>query len=277
MSDSEDSSLSLIDKVEVGNGPGYWGRRPRVDSSHRVYVPCARSGVKVFRCMDGRLLPTRDPLKCLCQNSRHSVCGWLAHRVCLSGQCVHGHSDPETRGTSRGGGLPVYWPSDRASEEAAPMRHISVGADRPSLLWSQHPGDIPQWQSDLWSGVTDTGGTATGEEYNHRQLLLQFPSHRPPRCVCSQWQPYHSIYIDDLVLQDCAVVQSQIWLGYEDGDIAVLTSRWQCGIFTVAFQCDPHCLWLGSGLILTYIVIFRAWTVLLWTQYFYHRNRHLWL
>ncbi len=78
MSDAEDGSLSLLDKVEVRADVSPYCC-PRVDSSHRVYVPCENYGVRVYRCQDGRWLPTWDMLRCvgkawnICVNTADTV------------------------------------------------------------------------------------------------------------------------------------------------------------------------------------------------------------
>ena len=85
----EDDSFSLLDKVEVKDM--ILDCHPRVDSSHQVYVPCGRSGVRVFRLQDGRLLQVISPLTCLasvwsiCVNTAESVFAFdlETNSVCL--------------------------------------------------------------------------------------------------------------------------------------------------------------------------------------------------
>ncbi len=218
MSDSEDGSLSLIDKVEVGNVPLLC--RPRVDSSHRVYVPCGESGVRVFRCQDGRLLPAIDPLKCMgnaeciCANTADTVFVGDRHTksVCL----VSVSTDTVIRQLETKQGIPYH------------AYHVSVLGQTVLVCYGDNalvtyhsdsptPGRVLQTPKGL--GKVES---ITADSHSSSFLVTDWHS----VYALSDKLIWHRIYIDVRVLQDCAVVQSQLWLGdYFHGDIAVLTSR----------------------------------------------------
>ncbi len=217
ISESEDGSLSLIDKVELGVVSV--SCRPRVDSSHRVYVPCGRSGIRVFRCQDGRLLPARDPLICVgnavnvCVNTADTVfvCDTDTWSVCL----VNVSTDTV-----------IWWP-ERPEQLRGYLYHVSVLGQTILVCYdntlvtyrsdSPTPGRVLQTPGGL-------GGVISITTDSHSSNFLVTDEHAV--YALSDNFIWHRIYTADRLLQDCAVVQSQIWLGYyDDGDIAVLTSR----------------------------------------------------
>ncbi len=196
-----------------------WSCRPRVDSSHRVYVPSGRSGVKIFHYQDGRLLPARDPLKCvgdpwsICVNTADTVfvCDWGTLSVCL----VNVSSDTVIRRLER-----------PAQIQDLP-RHISVLGH--TVLVCYGDNTLVTYHSDS----PTPGRVLQTPEGLDEVRSITTDSHSSSFLVTDKYAVYalsdkliwHRIYTDDRWLQDCAVVQSKLWLGYEDGDIAVLTSR----------------------------------------------------
>ncbi len=223
MSDTEDGSLSLIDKVEVEDVS--WVCPPCVDSSHRVYVPCGRYGVRVFHCQDGRLLPARDPLMCvgdarsICANTADIVfvCDWgrVSPSVCL----VNVSSDT------------VISQLVRPAQVSGYPYHVSVLGQAVLVCYGDNtlvtyrsdsptPGRVLQTPEGLDRVRSITADT-------HSSSFLATDQHSV--YVLSDKLIWHRIYTDDRLLQDCAVVQSRLWLGdfhiSEAGSIAVLTSR----------------------------------------------------
>ncbi len=215
MSDSEDGSLSLIDKVKVGIVP--WYCRPLVDSSHRVYVPRGESGVRVFRCQDGRLLSARDPLKCV--RDARSVCvytadivfvgDWGTRSVCL----VNVSTDTVIRRLER----PV---------RDDPCQMFVLGQ---TVLVCYGDNTLVTYRSDSWT----PGRVLQTPEGLDEVTSITADSHSSSFLVTGRHGVYvlndnliwHRIYTEVLELMGCAVVQSQLWLGYREGDIAALTSR----------------------------------------------------
>ena len=193
--------------------------RPCVDSSHRVYVPCGESGVRIFRCLDGRLLPARDPLRCvrdacsICVNTADTVfvCDRDTESVCL----VNVSTDTVIRRLEK-----------PAQEQNSPY-HISVlwqtvlvCYDYTTLVIyrtdSPTPGRVlqtPEGLGRVISITTDCQSSSFLVTDQHSVYVL------------SDKLIWHRIYTGDRLSHDCAVVQSQLWLGYNDGDISVLTSR----------------------------------------------------
>ncbi len=217
MGDTIDGSLSLIDKVEVGSVP--WDCCPRVDSSHRVYVPCGRSGVRIFCCMDGGLLPARDPLRCVrdacsvCFNMADTVfvCDMDTGSVCL----VNVFSDTVIRQL------------ERPEQAQGYPNHMSVLGQTVLVCYgyntlvtyhsdSPTPGRLLQTPEGLgWvmSITTDCQSSSFLVTDEHSVFVLD------------DKLLWHRIYTGDRGLMDCAAVQSQLWLGYNTGDIAVLISQ----------------------------------------------------
>ncbi len=217
--EAADGSLSLLDSVEVVNDKWIWYPRPRVDSSRRVYVPCGRLGVRVFHYQDGRLLPARDPLRCvketvgLCVNTADTVFvgDWDNKSVCL----VNVFSDTVLRLLER-----------PAQVQGFP-RHMSVLEQTLIVCYGDNtlvtyrcdsptPGQVLQTPEGL-------GWVTSITTDSHSSSLLVTDGHSV--YVLDDKFLWHRIYTGDWGLMDCAVVQSQLRLGYENGDIDVLTSQ----------------------------------------------------
>ncbi len=216
MSDSEDGSLSLIDKVEVGRV--HWGCRPRVDSLHRVYVPSGKYGVRIFRCQDGRLLPARDPLRCV--RDARSICVNTADTVFVV--------DRDT-----GSVCLASVSLDTVIRRLETPAHVLFYPHRVSLLGETvllcyGDNTLVTYRSDSPTHCRVLQ-TPEGLDYvqsitadSHSCCFLCTDGHAV--YVLSDKLIWHRIYTGDRGLMDCAVVQSQLWLGYLGGDIDVLTS-----------------------------------------------------
>ncbi len=179
VSGAKDGSLSLLDKVEVGELAR--GCLPRVDSSHLVYVQCGWSGVYIFRCQGGRLLPVRDPLRCvryarsICVNTADTVfvCDWDTDSVCL----VSVSSDRVIRRL------------ERPAQIRGHPYHVSV-LGQTVLVFYDYNNTLVTYRSN--SPTPDhvlqaLGGLGwVGGECNHRQSLLQFPYMPLGLCGCSR-------------------------------------------------------------------------------------------
>ncbi len=215
---AQDGSLSLLDKVKIGDGS--WVGPPRSDSSHLVYVPCGRSGIRIFRCQDGRLLPARDSLRCV-GNARSTdvstadtvfVGDWDTASICL----VKVSSDTVIRRLERPSRVWLY------------PRHVSVLGQTVLVCYGDNllvyrsdsptPGQLLQTPEGL-----RRVSSITTDSQSSSFLITDWIS--GSLYVLDDKLLWHRIYTGDPGLMGCAVVRSQLWLGYENGDIAVLTSR----------------------------------------------------
>ena len=217
ISSAEDGSFTLLDKVEMGTD--LYIARPRVDYSHRVYVPCGNYGVRVFRCQGGRLLPARDTLKCVgfarsvCVNTADTVfvCDWRTESVCL----VSVSSDTVIRRLERPAqvlGLPYYVSVLGQTVLVCYYDNtlVTYRSDSPT------PGQVlqkPEGLETVTSITTDAHSSifiVTGD----RSVF-----------VLDDKLIWHRIYTGEYHIRDGSMVQSQLWLGYYGGEIAVLTSQ----------------------------------------------------
>ena len=215
MRSAKDGSLILLDKVEVGYV--YSGCCPRVDSSHRVYVPCGWSGVRLFCYQGGRLLPAREPLRCVrgavavSTADTVSVCVADAESVCL----VNASSDTTIRRLSRPAQV-QGWPYHMSVLEQT----VLVCYDDNTLVTyhsdSPTTGEVLQTPEMLGkvSSITTDSNSSSYLITDYRTVY-----------VLDNKRLWHRIWECSGALQSCAVVRSQLWLGYEYGDLAVLTSR----------------------------------------------------
>ncbi len=218
MSKADDGSLELLDKVNVGDVDLHC--RPRVDSGHRVYVPCGRSGVRIFHCQDGRLLPARDPVKCVknaistCVNTADTllVGDWDTSHVYL----VNVSTESEIRRLQR-----------PAQVQGHPYQ-VSVFEQRVLVCYGNKT--LVTYRSDSLTPArvlqTPEGlgkvSSITSDSHSSNFLVTGYSS----VYVLDNKLLWHRIYTGSSILQDCAVVQSQLWLGdYFRGGIAVLKSQ----------------------------------------------------
>ncbi len=217
ISSAEDGSLTLLHKVVVGKDL-YFGH-PRVDSSHRVYVPRGRYGVKVFRCEDCRLLPARDPLKCVgsamsvCANTADTVfvCDCYTKSVCL----VNVSSDTVIRQLERPVQVRGY------------PEHVSVLGQ--TVLVCYDDATLVTYRSDSPT-PSQVLQTPEGLEYvtsittdTQASIFLVTGDHSV--FVLDDKLIWHRIYTGEDYISDACMVQSQLWLGYYPRDITVLTSQ----------------------------------------------------
>ena len=211
-------SLSLLDKVEVGDVP--WDCRPRVDSLHRVYVPCGGSGVKVFSCQDGHLIPARNPLRCvrnacsICVNTADTVFvgDWYSDSVYL----VSVSTDTVIRRL------------ETPAEVQGYPHHMSVLGQ--NVLFCYADNTLVTYHSDSPTpfnvlqkpeGLREVGSMTT----DSRASFLITDWSGGPVYVLDDRLLWHRIYTAGYGLRDSAVVESQIWLGFDDGHIDVLASQ----------------------------------------------------
>ncbi len=217
ISSPEDGSLTLLDKVEMRKDL-YFGH-PRVDYSHRVYVPCASFGVRIFRCEDCRLLPARDPLMCVgnavsvCVNTADTVFvgDWDTPSVCL----VNVSSDTVIRRLERPVqvlGLPYY---------------VSVLGQ--TVLVCYYDATLVTYRTD----IPTPGQVLQTPEGLERVTSITTDAHSSIFIVTGYRSVFvlddkliwHRIYTGEDYICDGSMVQSQLWLGYDGGEIAVLTSQ----------------------------------------------------
>ncbi len=210
--------LSPLDKVEVGDVS--WNCRPRVDSLHRVYVPCGTSGVKVFHCQDGHLIPARDPLRCvrnacsICVNTTDTVFvgDWYTNSlylVSVSTDTVIKRLETPTEGK----GYPYY-------VSVLGQRVLFCYADNTLVIYdsdSPTPFKVLKKPEGL-KGVS----SITSDSHSSSFLITNFGG---PVYVLDDKLLWYRIYTGHHELHDCDVVESQLWLGYEQGDIDILTSQ----------------------------------------------------
>ncbi len=219
MGDAEDGILSLIDKVALEDVP--WPGHPRVDGSHRVYVPCGMFGVWIYRCQNGCLRLDSGPLecvrdaRCVCVNTADTVFlgDWDTKSVCL----VNVSSDIVIRRLEKPAqvrGLPLYMsvlgPTVLVCYKEKVSTLVTYRSD------SLNPGRVLQRPED--SIIT----SITTDSHSSSVLITGWYGYV---YVLDDKLIWHRIYTGDRGLMECDVVQSQLWLGYENGDIAVLTSR----------------------------------------------------
>ncbi len=215
---AQDGRLSLLDKVEVWGV--CWDSRPRVDSSHRVYVPCDVSGVRIFRCQGGRLLPVREPLRCVgnawsvCVNTADTV--FVVDMDTMSVCLVNVSMDT------------VIMRLETPAHVWGDPYHVSVIGQTVMVCYGSNtlvtydsdsltPGHVLQTPEGL--------GSVTGITADSHSSSFIITGYRCTVYVLDERLLWHRIYSGDGELKDCAVVQSQLWLGHYRKDIAVLTSH----------------------------------------------------
>ncbi len=223
------SSFSLLDQAGVPYSP--FDGHPRVDNSHRVYVPSDRSGLLVFRCQSGRLLPARDPLRCvrdacsICVNTGDTlfVCG--SGTVCL----VSVSRDTVIRQLRRPAQV---WGDPRHVSVLGQTVLVCYGINTLVIYRSDSPtpGRVLQTPGGLEfvnSIITDSHSSSFLVTDSQSVFVLDVNLfwHR----IVYKGAGIRGLLLEDehrrAVTEDCAVVQSQLWLGYGVvGIIDVLTS-----------------------------------------------------
>ncbi len=214
----EGGGLSLMDKEEVGDVS--WVCLPRIDSSHRVYVPCGRFGVRIFRYQDCILLPAREPLRCvdnamsICVNTADTVlvADATTESVCL----VNVPTDTVIRRLGRPAQVQGY------------PNYVSVRGQTVLVCYDENT--LVTYRSDrLTLGQVlqppeglGTVSSITTDSHSSSFLITDYTG---SVFVLDDKLLWHRIYTGGSGLHDCAVVQSQVWVGCDDRDIHVLTSH----------------------------------------------------
>ncbi len=215
---AKNGSPILLDEVEVIK-ESYWGSYPSVDSSHRVYVPCGESGVSVFSYQNtiSRLIP--DPLTCV----RHAscICANTADTVFV------GVWDTKSIYLVDVSTDTVIRQLERPAQVRGSAHYISVLGQ--TVLVCCTDNSLVTYRSD-----SQAPGTVLHTPRRlGRVTSITTDSHSSSFLITDERSVYalddkllwHRIYVGRGKLRDCAVVESQLWLGYEDGVIAVLSSQ----------------------------------------------------
>lgn len=201
---TEDGSLRLLGSAWVGDVPT--DCRPRVDSFHRVYVPCHTAGVRVFHYQNGSLLPAREPLRCvwtaisIAVNTLDTVyvCNWEPISVCV----VSVSADTVIRQLER----PAQVPAPRHIAVLGETALVCYGDNTLVLydsnsLTSDQVLRTPEGLEEVTSVTTDS--------FSSSFLVTD----RRAVFVLDDKGLWHRIYTGDYGLVDCVVAQSQLWLG----------------------------------------------------------------
>ena len=225
--ESEDGNLNLLDNVNLMRGNVLYVPCPRpcVDSLHRVYVPCGPPGIKVFHYQDGRLLPAREPLRCvksvsiICPNTSDTVFVYdentrSIYLVSVSTDTVirklqepaHEWDSPHNMSVLGQTLIVQYHDYDRSLDTL-----VTYHSDRLTLTQVlQTPEGLPRVKSI----TTDRDSSSILVVAGHFVFAVDDKF------------LWHRIYRHANTLRDCAVVQSQLWLvDYESNEIVVLSSQ----------------------------------------------------
>ncbi len=220
ISGASDRSLILRDRVEVEGVDAFC--RPRVDSSHRVYVPCRYSGVRIFQCERGRLLPARDPLKCveraesLAVNTVDSLYVGGNNSICL----VSVSTDTVIRRLHK-------------PEQVGDVAPWNVSVLGETVLVCYGDNTLVMYRSDSATlgqvlqtpkGLVDVSSINTD---GHSSFLVTDYDYNSVFVLDRAGNLRHRIQGDPDrgTLRDCAVVRSQLWLGYYLSGIVVMSSE----------------------------------------------------
>ncbi len=221
-----DLSLSLMSSVELRDVEMIC--HPRVDNAHQVYVPCWTAGiVTIFRYEGGRLQPARDPLTCVeaptCLSFDAAgtlyVCDNASKFVCL----VNVSTNTVIRRLDKPALVGDYKP--RRLSVLGRVVLVCYGAN--TLVIHNVDSPTPGQVLHTPEGLREVSSITTGGHSNF--------------VVTGKWPGSHYVYVLDRAghllykvrphgervsgYVDCAVVQSQLWLGYTNGYIAVMTPQ----------------------------------------------------
>ncbi len=215
-----DGGFRLIDSVEVEGAE--WDCTPRVDlSSRRVYVPCRRSGVRIFCCEDDRL-SARATLKCVgmaCGVSVNTTDTVYVGVAKESVYLVNVSTDSVIRQLDKPEHLRDYTPY-----------HVSVLGQTVLVCYgyktlvtysSDGHGKVlqrPDGLSKVHSITTDGHSSFLVVDAPGSVFVLDREG-----TLCHRIEPDTDTASG--ALRDCALVQSQLWLGYWKGTIDVMSSR----------------------------------------------------
>ncbi len=222
-SNGQGGTLSLLDSILLGERCF----RPRADrQSHKVYIPCGKNGVKIFRCVESRLM-TVGTLGCVRRAvdvavmsvDSICVCDWEHYRVCI----VNVRTDTVIRRLYRpapairrpyyvsalGKTILVCYHDYGGRDTMVTYRSDSQTFDR--LL------RIPDGLHFVSSITTDGHSSFLVTDWDSDSVFVLDKSgtlrHRIQPCT------------DSRRLLDCAVVQSQLWLWDGTGNIVVMASQ----------------------------------------------------
>ncbi len=228
--ESEDGILNLLDSVNLMRGDDAYGSLPGpcVDSLHRVYVPCGRPGVKVFHYQDGRLLPAREPLRCVkivktvCTNTSDTV--FVYDQDTRSIYLVSVSTDTVIR--------QLQGPADIRGD---PQNMSVLGQTLiVQYIYYEFPRSLDTLVTYHSDRLTPTQVLQTPEGLprvesittdRHSSSMLVVAGHFV--FAVDDKFLWHRIYRHANALKGCAVVQSQLWLveRYGTDEIVVLSSQ----------------------------------------------------
>ncbi len=217
----EDDGLKLLDRTELEVEDLFISCCPRVDNLHRVYVPCS-PGVRIFRCRFAHLQEDRDPLKCVPRAVSVAVntvdtlfvCDKGTKSVCL----VSVSADRVIRRLETPAQLGRYTPEQVAVLGATVLVCYSVNTLVIYRTDSPSPGQrltIADGPIEVSSITTDGHSSFLVMDWRVRKVFV-LDNEGKLRCripVLAGW------------LQDCAVSQSQLWVGCRGGSIDVMSSQ----------------------------------------------------
>ncbi len=221
-----DESPRLLDKMEVGAVSPFC--RPRVDRhSHRVYVQCYAAGVQIFRLENNQLLPV-GKLGCVkdvvsvavntadtvfvCDRDTKSVClvSVSADTVIMQLETPEQVQGERPRRVAVLGETILVCYGD----------NILVAYNRNSPTTGQVL-QTPEGLQLVYSITTDNYSSFLITDYSSAALfVLDDRGYLHHRII-----PDAGAATDNSRLLDCAVVQSQLWLGYEGVSIVVMSSH----------------------------------------------------
>ncbi len=214
-----DGTLKILDLVEVKDCLRD-DCRPCVDSSHRVYVPCGRFGVRIFHCQNGRLLPARDPLM-------HSI--WGTHSIAVNTADTVFVVDGWTVRLVSVSSENVIRQLLRPTQVRDNPRQVSVLGETTLVCYGlktlvRYLSDSPTPSQVLQApeGV-ECVSSIIADSHSSSFLVTDW---KGSVYVLDDKFLWYRVYVgsDTSELKDCAVSQSHLWLGYKNGDIALLRS-----------------------------------------------------
>ncbi len=212
--------LRLLDSVELGKL--MYGVRPRVDmQTHDVYVLCEGQGVKVFRCEGGHLVIVKT-LTCVkyvvsvAVNARDSiyVCDKdIEDAVLLVNVGTDKIVDRLQKPPQAGGGRP--------RRVAVLAESVLVCYGRNTVVLYSKGDSVPARILQQGSGLGPKVSSIATD--GHSSFLLT--DWDTVSVLDDRGNLYHRHRHTERLL-DCAVVNSQLWLGcYDPGSVVVLTSQ----------------------------------------------------
>ena len=222
---------------------------PRVDSnSHRVYVPCMERGIWLVHHQNGRLQPDWNPLRfwansgSVAVNTADSiyVCDYVKRSVCLV-KVYMPIPSMVIRRLDTPGRPANNWFKQKGNKHHTDVANIPhhVSVLEGTVLVSYDQNTLMAYRSDSAAPVhvlPELGYTSmilsSITTDSHSSFVITDKSSNSLVVLDKAGNILHRIQPDTDSgasnsggLIDCAVLQSQLWLGYEDGAIAVMSSR----------------------------------------------------